>query len=170
MSWVSTRLVVQYIEFNWFHVVSVDTARCVYSTVHWILNWLHVVSVDTDTYNVAFWMSNAWLIGGGCGLDLISQNQRCNALSTCGRNDSRLRLVLSTLPSSTMPFNLLLCFFHVEIVDWLKLYCLHRSMAFTPQSNLFNISIFSLSVRAVCCLFSFSILIDTRKRKLQHFI
>ena len=70
-----------------------------------------------DTYNVDFWMSNAWLIGGACGLDLISQNQRCNALSTCGIKDSRLRLVSRTLPSSTMPFNLFLCFFHVETVD-----------------------------------------------------
>ena len=147
MSWVSKR-------------TKRNTVKCID-----FMSW-----VSKDTYNVDFWMSNAWLIGGACGLDLISRNQRCNALSTCGRNDSRLRLMLRTLPSSTMPFNLFLCFFHVDIVDWLKLNSLHRSMALTPRSNLFNISIFSLSVRAVCCLFSFSILIDTCKRKLQHFI
>ena len=119
--------------------------------------------VSKYTYNVDFWTSNAWLIGGACGLDLISQNQRCNALSTWGRNDSQLRLVARTLPSSTMPFNLLLCFFHVDIVDWLKLNCLHRSMALTPQSNLSNIWIFSLSVQSLCCLLGFAILISNAK-------
>ena len=126
--------------------------------------------VSKDTYNVDFWTSNAWLIGGACGLDLISQNQRCNALSTWGRNDSRLRLVSRTLPSSTMPFNLLLCFFHVDIVDWLKLNCLHRSMALTPQSNLSNIWIFSLSVRSVCCLLGFAILISNANKKPTQYI
>ena len=49
-----------------------------------------------STYYVAFWMSNAWLIGGVCSLDLISQNQRCEALFTCGRDDSWLHSVLRT--------------------------------------------------------------------------
>ena len=132
---------------------------------------MSTVSRVNKTYYVAFWTSNAWLIGGACGLDLISRNHRCSALSTCGRNDSRLRLVSRTLPSSTMPFSLLRCFFHVDIVDWLKLNCLHRSMALTPQSNLFNISIFSFNVRSVCCLLGFAIFtISNAKKEKQHYI
>ena len=106
--------------------------------------------IEGNTYNVAFWASSAWLSGGACGLDRISQNQRCKALSTWGRKDSRLRFWLRTLPASTISFNLALCFFHVDRVDWLKLNCLQRSTAFTPQSNLPSISIFSLRVRSVC--------------------
>ena len=108
-----------------------------------------------NTYYVAFWTRSDWLIGGACGLDRISQNQRCKALSTWGRKDSRLRFWLRTLPASTISFSLALCFFHVDRVDWLKLNCLQRSTAFTPQSNLPSISIFSLRVRSVCWRFTF---------------
>ena len=145
MSWVSKHT-------RWNRIECID-----------LMSW-----VSKDTYNVDFWMSNAWLIGSACGLDLISQNQRCNALSTCGINDSRLHLVSRTLPSSTMPFNLFLCFFHVEIVDWLKLNCLHRSMALTPESNLFNISIFSFSVRSVCCLLGFDIVMQKEEKQTRY--
>ena len=79
-----------------------------------------------NTYNVAFWTSSDWLIGGVCGLDLISQNQRCNALSTWGRNDLQLHFWLRTLPASTIYFSLALYFFHVDRVDWLKLNSLQR--------------------------------------------
>ena len=57
---------------------------------------------------------------------------------------------LRTFPASTMSLILDLCFFHVDSVDWLKLNCLHKSTAFTPQSNLPSISIFSLVVWSVC--------------------
>ena len=103
------------------------------------------------TYYVAFCMSNDWLSGGACGLDLISQNHKWSALSTCGRKDSWLRLVLRTLPASTISCNFVLCFFHVDSVDWLKLNCLQMSTPLTPQSNLHKMSSFSLSVRPVCC-------------------
>jgi len=99
-------------------------------------------------------MSTCWLIGGGCGLDRISENQTCKALSTWGRNDSRFRFVVRTFPSSTIPFNFDLCFFHVDSVDGLKPNWLHRSLAFIPFSNFRNISIFSFSVRSVCCRFT----------------
>ena len=127
---------------------------------------------NKNTYYVDFWTRSAWLIGGACGLDLISQNQRCRALSTCGKNDSRLRFVLRTFPASTISLSLHLCFFHVDSVDWLKLNCLHRSTAFTPQSNLPSISIFSLRVRSVCwCLaFERDILKCNAERKTQSFI
>ena len=59
----------------------------------------------------------ALLIGGACGLALISENQRCRARSTWGRNDSLLHLVSITLPESTIPLSLVLCFFHVDNVD-----------------------------------------------------
>ena len=38
-------------------------------------------------------------------------------------------------------------------------------MALTPESNLFNISIFSFSVRSVCCLLGFDIV--TQKEEKQ---
>ena len=89
-------------------------------------------------------------MGGACGLDLISQNQRCRALSTWGRKDSRLYFWLSTLPASTISLILALCFFHVDSVDWLILNLLQTSTAFKPLSNLPSISIFSFSVLSVC--------------------
>ena len=103
-----------------------------------------------NTYYVALLMSNCWLMGGACGLDLKLQNQICNALSTCGRKDSRLRLVLRTLPASTMSFSLDLCFFHVDKVDGLKLNSLQIFTPLIPQSNLCKMSSFSFSVRSVC--------------------
>ena len=39
-------------------------------------------------------------------------------------------------------------------------------MALTPESKLFNISIFSLSVRLVCCLLGFDIVMQ--KEEKQH--
>ena len=39
-------------------------------------------------------------------------------------------------------------------------------MALTPESNLFNISIFSLSVQSVCCLLGFDIVMQ--KKKSEH--
>ena len=115
-----------------------------------ILVFIHIGGVERNSHNVAFWTSNDWFIGGACGLDLISQNQRCRALSTCGKNDSWFHFVWRTFPASTIPLSLHLCFFHVDSVDWLKLNCLHKSTAFTPQSNLPSISIFCLMVRSVC--------------------
>ena len=64
-------------------------------------------------------------------------------------------------------------FFHVDSVDWLKLNCLHRSTAFTPQSNLPSISIFSLMVRSVCWHLGFETDIlkcNARRKKTQSFI
>ena len=62
------------------------------------------------TYYVAFSMSTCLLSGGACGLDLISPNQMCNALSTFGRNDSRFLFASRTFPASTMSFNFLSAF------------------------------------------------------------
>ena len=92
----------------------------------------------------------------------------CYHLWLCSQCHSRLCLVSRTLPSSTMPFNLFLCFFHVEIVEWLKLNCLLRSMALTPESNLFNISIFSLSVWLVCCLLGFDIVMQKEEKQTRY--
>ena len=64
-------------------------------------------------------------------------------------------------------------FFHVDSMDWLKLNCLHRSTAFTPQSNLPSISIFSLMVRSVCWHLGFETDIlkcNARRKKTQSFI
>ena len=122
------------------------------NTVYCTLNDKHVEDVgdDKNTYYVDFWTSNDWFMGGACSLDLISQNQRCRALSTWGRKDSRLRFWLSTLPASTISLILPLCFFHVDSVDWLMLNPLQTSTAFKPLSNLPSISIFSFSVLSVC--------------------
>ena len=119
---------------------------------------MHVEDVgdDKNTYYVDFWTSNDWFMGGACSLDLISQNQRCRALSTWGRKDSRLRFWLSTLPASTISFILPLCFFHVDSVDWLILNLLQTSTAFKPLSNLPSISIFSFSVLSVCWRLGFN--------------
>ena len=70
-----------------------------------------------NTHNVDFSTSNDWFIGGACGLDLILQNQRCKAPSTCGKNDSRLHFVWRTFPASTILLSLDLCFLHVDSVD-----------------------------------------------------
>ena len=103
--------------------------------------------------------------GGACGLDLISQNQRCRALSTWGRKDSRLRFWLSTLLASTISLILALCFFHVDSVDWLILNLLQTSTAFKPLSNLPSISIFSFSVLSVCWRLGFDTDILNANRK-----
>ena len=116
-------------------------------------------------------------MGGACSLDLISQNQRCRALSTCGKNDSWFRFVCRTFPASTISLSLHFCFFHVDSVDWLELNCLHRSTAFTPQSNLPSISIFSLMVRSVCWHLGFetdilkcnTVYVERKHRVLYHF-
>ena len=63
-----------------------------------------------NTYYVAFSMSTCLLSGGACGLDLISPNQMCNALSTFGRNDSWFLFVSRTFPASTMSFNFVFSF------------------------------------------------------------
>ena len=52
----------------------------------------HVELVQT-TYYVAFSMSTCLLSSGACGLDFISPNQMCDALSTLGRNDSQFLFV-----------------------------------------------------------------------------
>ena len=80
--------------------------------------------------------------------------------------------VLRTFPASTISLSLHLCFFHVDSVDWLKLNCLHRSTAFTPQSNLPSISIFSLRVQSVCWHLAFEsdILKCNAERKTQFYI
>ena len=46
------------------------------NTVYCTLNDMHVEDVkdDKNTHSVDFWTSSDWLIGGACGLDLISQN------------------------------------------------------------------------------------------------
>ena len=76
-----------------------------------VSNWLK------NTYYVAFSMSTCLLSGGACGLDLISPNQMCKALSTFSRNDSRFLFVSRTFPASTMSFNFVFYFFHVDSVD-----------------------------------------------------
>ena len=137
------------------HVEDVEDICMQCNTVYCTLNDMHVEDVgdDKNTYYVDFWTSNDWFMGGACGLDLISQNQRCRALSTWGRKDSQLRFWLSTLPASTISLILPLCFFHVDSVDWLILNLLQTSTAFKPLSNLPSISIFSFSVLSVCwCL------------------
>ena len=131
------------------------------NTAYSRLNDMHV----KDDKNVAFWTSNDWFIGGACGLDLISQNQRCRALSTWGRKDSRLRFWLSTLPASTISLILPLCFFHVDSIDWLILNLLQTSIVFKPQSNLPSISIFSFSVLSVCWRLGFDTDILNANRK-----
>ena len=134
------------------HVEDVEDICMQCNTMYCTLNDKHVEDVgdDKNTYYVDFWTSNDWFMGGACGLDLISQNQRCRALSTWGRKDSRLRFWLSTLPASTILLILPLCFFHVDSVDWLMLNLLQTSTAFKPLSNLPSISIFSFSVLSVC--------------------
>ena len=42
-------------------------------------------------------------------------------------------------------------FFHVNRVEWLKLNCLLIFIPLMPQSNLYRMSSFSLSVQSVCC-------------------
>ena len=134
------------------HVKDVEDICMQCNTVYCTLNYMHVEDVrdDKNTYYVDFWTSNDWFMGGACGLDLISQNQRCRALSTWGRKDLRLRFWLSTLPASTISLILPLCFFHVDSVDWLIWNLLQTSTAFKPLSNLPSISIFSFSVLSVC--------------------
>ena len=143
---------------NSTHVEDVKDICLQCNTVYCTLNYMHVEDVgdDKNTYYVDFWTSNDWFMGGACGLDLISQNQRCRALSTWGRKDSRLRFWLSTLPASTISFILPLCFFHVDSVDWLILNLLQTSTAFKPLSNLPSISIFSFSVLSVCWCLGFN--------------
>ena len=41
-------------------------------------------------------------------------------------------------------------------------------MALTPESNLFNISIFSLSVRSVCCLLGFDIVMQKEEKRTRY--
>ena len=121
-----------------------------------------VETVEIDTYYVAFCMSIAWLSGGGFGRDLMSVNQRCNALSTCGRKDSRLRFIFSTLPASTISLSLFLCFFHVDKVEWLIAYFLHILTPLTPRSNSLRILIFSSNVRSVCDRFMLNCTVQHR--------
>ena len=66
--------------------------------------------------------------------------QKWFTVAFCVENFAALTILLS--------FDL--CFFHVDRVDWLNLNCLHSSTAFTPQSSLPIISIFSLMVWSVC--------------------
>ena len=137
------------------HVEDIEDICMQCNTVYCTINDMHVEDIgdDKNTYYVDFWTSNDWFMGGACGLDPISQNQRCRALSTWGRKDSQLRFWLSTLPASTISLILPLCFFHVDSVDWLILNLLQTSTAFKPLSNLPSISIFSFSVLSVCwCL------------------
>ena len=110
----------------------------------------HVKQVK-NTYYVAFSTSTCLLSSRVCGLDLIVPNKMCNALLMLGRNDSHLCFVSSTFPTSTTSFNFDFCFFHVNSVDWLKLYVLHTSTTFMPYSNLLKFSRFSLSVQSMCC-------------------
>ena len=156
------------------HVEDIKDICMECNTTYSRLNDMHVEDVkdDKNTHNVAFWTSNDWFMGGACGLDLISQNQRWRALSTWGRKDSRLRFWLSTLPASTISLILPLCFFHVDSVDWLILNLLQTSTAFKPQSNLPSISIFSFSVLSVCwCLgFDTDILNANRKKHWSFYI
>ena len=143
------------------------------NTVYCTLNDMHVEDVgdDKNTYNVDFWTSNDWFMGGACGLDLISQNQRCRALSTWGRKDSWLRFWLSTLPASMISLILPLCFFHVDSVDWLILNLLQTSTAFKPLSNLPSISIFSFSVLSVCWDLGFDTdILNANRKKHRVFI
>ena len=47
-----------------------------------MLSYVERVELVENTYYVAFSMSTCFLSGGACGLDLISPNQMCKALST----------------------------------------------------------------------------------------
>ena len=154
---------------NGMHVKDVEDICMECNTVYSRLNDMHVGDVEDDknTHNVAFWTKNDWLMGGACGLDLISQNQIWRALSTWGRKDSRLHFCLSTLPVSTISLILPLCFFHVDSIDWLILNLLQTSTAFKPQSSLPSISIFSFSVLSVCWHWGFDTDILNANRKKQ---
>ena len=158
---------------NGTHVKDVEDICMECNTAYSRLNDIHVEDVEDDknTHNVAFWTSNDWFMGGACGLDLISQNQRWRAVSTWGRKDSRLCFWLSTLPASTISLILPLCFFHVDSVDWLILKLLQTSTAFKPQSNLPSISIFSFSVLSVCWHLGFyTDILNTNRKKQGVFI
>ena len=155
------------------HVEDVEDICMQCNTVYCTLNDMHVKDVgdDKNTYYVDSWTSNDWFMGGACGLDLISQNQKCRALSTWGRKDSRLHFWLSTLPASTISLILALCFFHVDSVDWLILNLLQTSTAFKPESNLPSISIFSFSVLSVCWRLGFDTYsLNTNTKKHRVFI
>ena len=116
------------------------------NTVYCTLNDMHVKD-DKNTHNVDFWTSNDWWMGGACGF------------------------WLSTLPASTILLILPLCFFHVDSVDWLILNLLQTSTAFTPQSNLPSIFIFSFSVLSVCwCLGFDTDILNTNRKKHRVFI
>ena len=155
------------------HVEDVKDICMQCNTVYCTLNDMHVEDVgdDKNTYYIDFWASNDWFMGGACGLDLISQNQRCRALSTWGRKDSQLRFWLSTLPASTISLILALCFFDVDSIDWLILNLLQTSTAFKPESNLPSISIFSFSVLSVCWRLGFDTdILNTNTKKHGVFI
>ena len=82
-----------------------------------MLLYVECVELVEDTHYVAFSMSTCLLSGGACGLDLMSPNQMCKALSTLGRNDSQFLFVSRTFPASTMSFNFVFCFFHIDSVN-----------------------------------------------------
>ena len=152
--------------------------NCVHANVEGVESVLYVMKYikcyacrkrrkNKNTYYVDFWTRSAWLM-----VEHVVWISSHKTRDTCGKNDSRLRFVLRTFPASTISLSLHLCFFHVDSMDWLKLNYLHRSTAFTPQSNLPRISIFSLRVLSVCwCLaFERDILKCNAERKTQSFI